>query len=393
MLTPRQLKNYSFTSAGRNAYRASEVDSYMEEVSRSYEQMFHENGEMVKKINLLADRLAKFRADEDNIREALMEAQRMKNNIIAQAEEEAKKELEETRAKIQEARTSIEEKTGEILDRAQQEADRIVAEARAQAEETKAEAQKNAEKKVRGAQKVSSDMLKAAQDEYDKHLGNISDQADKEREYLEKIQKASSDLRKKLLNTYSMQIELLQAGPDTETRDDVLSKFSKEDILKRPEIDDVFTDSELAAKVDYEAYASDEETEDVASIAKAVETAAPEEKTGDTAEPEETNAETAEAKAEAEAAVEKETQAFNDDLNALLQQAEEAASTSQSESLDDDDDDLDTDEIMNDINEYLDDDDDLDDDEEEEEKDEEPAPTPNDDGQYHYFDNANRDGD
>lgn len=393
MLTPRQLKNYSFTSAGRNAYRASEVDSYMEEVSRSYEQMFHENGEMVKKINLLADRLAKFRADEDNIREALMEAQRMKNNIIAQAEEEAKKELEETRAKIQEARTSIEEKTGEILDRAQQEADRIVAEARAQAEETRAEAQKNAEKKVRGAQKVSSDMLKAAQDEYDKHLGNISDQADKEREYLEKIQKASADLRKKLLNTYSMQIELLQAGPDTETRDDVLSKFSKEDILKRPEIDDVFTDSELAAKVDYEAYASDEETEDVASIAEAAEKASPsEEKEEEPAEAGETSAETAEAKAEAEAAVEKETQAFNDDLNALLQQAEEATGGSQEESLDDDDDDLDTDEIMNDINEYLDDDEDLDD-EDEEEKDEDPAPTPNDDGQYHYFDNANRDGD
>lgn len=389
MLTPRQLKNYSFTSAGRNAYRASEVDSYMEEVSRSYEQMFHENAEMVKKINLLADRLAKFRADEDNIREALMEAQRMKNNIIAQAEEEAKKELEETRGKIQEARTSIEEKTSEILDRAQSEADRIVAEAKTQAEEINSEAQKNSEKKVRGAQKVSSDMLKAAQEEYDKNLGDISAQADQEREYLEKIQKESAELRKLLLNSYSMQIELLQAGPDTEKRNDVLSKFSKEDILKRPEIDDVYTDPDLAGKVDYEAYASEENGEDDMSIAEEQN----EDKTSE--KPAEETA-ASDAKEEAEAAVEKETQAFDDDLNAILKEAEAVAGIDEKESSDeepDEDDDLNSDEIMSDINEYLTEDELADDDSEEKTEESDDAVETAEDEQYHYFDNANRDED
>lgn len=387
MLTPRQLKNYSFASAGRNAYRASEVDSYMEEVSRSYEQMFHENAEMVKKINLLADRLAKFRADEDNIREALMEAQRMKNNIVAQAEEEAKKELEETRAKIQEARTSIKEKTGEILDRAQAEADRIVAEARAQAEELNREAQKNAEKKVRGAQKVSSDMLKAAQEEYDKNLGDISEQADKERDYLEKIQKESAALRKMLLNSYSMQIELLQAGPDTEKRDDVLSKFSKEDILQRPEIDDVFTDDQLASKVDYEAYATEEDVEPISSIA--TETVA-EEAAEEASEPvAEQAAAEPEAKEEAEAAVEEEAKAL-DDLDAILKEAEAVASIDDDAS---DDEELDTDEIMSDIDQYLSDDDLKDDEDAQEDADEDEPMKAGDDGQYHYFDNANRNED
>ena len=57
MLTPKQLKARSFQMAGRNAYKASDVDEFLDEVYESYEQMFKENGELVKKLNLVADKL------------------------------------------------------------------------------------------------------------------------------------------------------------------------------------------------------------------------------------------------------------------------------------------------------------------------------------------------
>ncbi len=364
MLTPRQLKNYSFTSAGRNSYRASEVDAYMEEVTRSYEQMFHENAEMVKKLNLLADRLAKFRADEDNIREALMEAQRMKNSIIAEAEEEAKKQLSATKQKIEETRDSIDIKTGEILAKAQDEADRIVAEANAQAAEIDKKAQADAEKKLKGAQKVSADMLKSAQDEYDKCVGSIAEQAETERLYLEKLQEQSIALRKELLNTYTMQIELLQAGPDL-TKEDILSKFSKEDILTRPTVDSVYTDEDLAEAIDYPAYA-------------AVETAEEDE------DGEETPADVESVKEEAAAAVGKQTSSFTENLNELLKEAEEAVRSTSGAYDEDDADDEDDEELLSHMSEYL---------AEESEEEEPAAPEASDEeteeedpDTYHYFD-------
>lgn len=57
MLKPKDLKNHSFTPQGRNAYKASEVDEYMDEVFRSYERMYHENSEMLNRMKLLTDRL------------------------------------------------------------------------------------------------------------------------------------------------------------------------------------------------------------------------------------------------------------------------------------------------------------------------------------------------
>ena len=48
MLTPKEIRNVQFQTTGRNAYKASDVDVYMDEFIQSYEQMFRENGELVK---------------------------------------------------------------------------------------------------------------------------------------------------------------------------------------------------------------------------------------------------------------------------------------------------------------------------------------------------------
>ena len=90
MLTPNQLKNYDFQSVGRNAYKSTDVDAFMAEVYESYEQMFRENGEIVKKMSLLAEKLAEYKSDSDNIRNALLTAERMKDKIILEAQEKAR---------------------------------------------------------------------------------------------------------------------------------------------------------------------------------------------------------------------------------------------------------------------------------------------------------------
>ena len=60
-MTPSQLKEYEFKTAGRNAYKADDVDDFFAEVAANYTKMFHENGELVRRVGLLADRLEKFK--------------------------------------------------------------------------------------------------------------------------------------------------------------------------------------------------------------------------------------------------------------------------------------------------------------------------------------------
>ena len=102
MLTPKQLKSRSFQMAGRNAYKAADVDAFLDEVYDSYDQMFRENGELVKKLNLVADKLQSYKADEDNIRNALLTAERMKESIVAEANDSVKSSIEDGKKKADE---------------------------------------------------------------------------------------------------------------------------------------------------------------------------------------------------------------------------------------------------------------------------------------------------
>ena len=85
MLKPEQIRSHRFISAGRGTYEASDVDAFLREVSASYEQVFRENGDLVNKISLLAERVSQYKKDEDNIRRALLTAERMADKILSRA--------------------------------------------------------------------------------------------------------------------------------------------------------------------------------------------------------------------------------------------------------------------------------------------------------------------
>lgn len=203
MLTPKDLRNHEFQMSGRNGYLAADVDDYMDEVYSSYDQMFRENAEIVRKLQVLADRLAKYKDDEENIRNALVEAQRMKNSIIVEAQQKAQGQLSETEEKIRAARESVDAQSGEILDKARVEADEILKDARAEAAEI-----------IDRANKKATDLLATADAIYEEKVGSVAEEAAKQEAYLEKVKVESAKIRKQLSDTYQMQMELLSFAPD-----------------------------------------------------------------------------------------------------------------------------------------------------------------------------------
>lgn len=134
MLTPAKIKNHHFDASGRNAYKAESVDSFFEEVAESYEQMFRENGEMYKKIGLLAERLEEYRKDEDNIRNALLTAQRMAEKITNEAQEKADKLIADAEERAKTENDRVDALTNDALNKAAYQAKAIIDEAQQQAD-------------------------------------------------------------------------------------------------------------------------------------------------------------------------------------------------------------------------------------------------------------------
>ena len=89
MLTPDRIKEKTFQTTGRGSYRAEDVDSFLNEVSASYEQMYKENTDLIKKISILAKKVEEYRADEDSLKMALLNAQKLADKIVAEAKETA----------------------------------------------------------------------------------------------------------------------------------------------------------------------------------------------------------------------------------------------------------------------------------------------------------------
>lgn len=192
MLTPAKIKNHHFDAAGRNAYKADSVDRFFEEVAESYEQMFRENGEMCKKISLLAERLEEYRNDEDNIRNALLTAQRMSEQIQREAREKAEALLTAAETRAAEENARIDAASGEMMANATYQARSLVE-----------EAQKQAEKIIYDAT-------------YESKAAAISarDAMIKEEAALEMMKAEVTKFKKQILDMYGEQLSLIESLPE-----------------------------------------------------------------------------------------------------------------------------------------------------------------------------------
>ncbi len=192
MLTPDKIREKSFQTTGRGSYRAEDVDNFLSEVTASYEQMFKENGDLIKKITLLAKKIEEYRADEESLKMALLNAQKLADKIVAEAKETAEKENAEINAETARLHEIAEKAAADAEENAKAEAEKIVADAKAEAEKLLADA--NAQAK---------DIL-----------GNINRKVTHESLVYEMLQKEASEFKGKLINMYKDHINLINQLPE-----------------------------------------------------------------------------------------------------------------------------------------------------------------------------------
>lgn len=123
-ITPLELSRKEFSVSFRG-YNRQEVDEFLSTLSSDYESLFRENSSLKEELASLAQKLEEFRAMEENLRNSLLLAQKVADEvrsnalkeaelIKSQAQMEAEKNLQEATRKIEELRILYERLKAEI---------------------------------------------------------------------------------------------------------------------------------------------------------------------------------------------------------------------------------------------------------------------------------------
>lgn len=101
MITPLEVskKQYAKSIAG---YNKSEVDEYNKRVSEELERLVNENIDKSEKVKYLQEELNKFNRIEQNLRDALIIAQRTHDEVIRSGNDKAELIVREAEAKAKE---------------------------------------------------------------------------------------------------------------------------------------------------------------------------------------------------------------------------------------------------------------------------------------------------
>lgn len=203
MMTPSELREYEFKGAGRNAYKADDVDIFFGEVAVAYEKLFRENAELVKRVSLLADRLEQFKHDEDQIKQAVIGAQKAADIIVKEAENSVEDSKIEAEAILAAAKGEADIIKSDAEKQAVADSDLLISIARDKAEEI-----------INKAKEEAHGILIQANDSAKDTVGAATRTITSESIHYEMLKKEVSDFRASILAQYKAHIEMISKLPE-----------------------------------------------------------------------------------------------------------------------------------------------------------------------------------
>lgn len=232
MITPSQIREKKISTVESGGYDRDEVNELLLDIIESYEAIFDENKELYRKMEVLANRIEEYRADEDSIKTALITAQKMASQVTREAKEKADKSLADSAASAQQTVVDAKEKADKIIGEAREYVAGLTKEKAQAADEIVSEAQKKANEAIDSARVVAGNALSQAR----KLAGEIVNKAKAEKDYhseiVSKLRDESKDFRATLVGLYEAQLDKLKdmvSEPDTfEKNSESIEELEKE---------------------------------------------------------------------------------------------------------------------------------------------------------------------
>lgn len=251
MLKPEQIRSHRFISAGRGTYEAGDVDAFLSEVAASYELVFKENRDLVKKISLLAERVSQYKKDEDNIRRALLTAERMADKIQRESQQSAQEQLDSAEKKAQELIASAQNRADVLETAASVKASQLTEESNRNATERITSAERTASAMISNAEAKANEIIESAKKNAQIELDRINADIRVNSVALEKLESEVAAFRNSVLDAYRKHIDIISSLPEKQDIPVAPVVNTDEYVEELPILDDA--DTELAEEANDES--------------------------------------------------------------------------------------------------------------------------------------------
>ena len=192
MLTSADVRNKEFAKSTMGGYKPADVDYFLEEVATALDLNQKENADLVKKLEVLAAKVEEYHKDEDSIHTALLNAQRLADQVLR----DANKTVDEHIA-------ASDKQSADIIAAANYKADVTLSDAEAKAAYITKTSRERAESLLADANKKAEAMIAAA-----------NDSVLRQHELFQRIKGEVSTFRAGLLAQYKMHVEMVNSLPD-----------------------------------------------------------------------------------------------------------------------------------------------------------------------------------
>lgn len=210
MLTPANIKNHYFQNVGRGFYKSEEVDEYIAQIASSYDLVFRENKELIRKLNILASKIEEYRNDEQRIKNAIINAQRMASKLISDARKESESIIEAAEVKAQSADSITNARIKKRIDEVELQIKETFDKARSQAKKATEKAENDAKAVITDAKIKASEIIENAAKTSKMQLSNIAQDIENQQSLLNKIKEESEVFKLALIKRYEDQIYLIK---------------------------------------------------------------------------------------------------------------------------------------------------------------------------------------
>ena len=107
MLTPAEISGKEFEKVFFGGYDITGVDELLEAVTADYTALYKENGILKNKLKVLVEKIEEYRSTEDAMRMALLTAQKMGDDLVADAQRKKSDMLTELEMSAESRRAEI----------------------------------------------------------------------------------------------------------------------------------------------------------------------------------------------------------------------------------------------------------------------------------------------
>ena len=94
MFTPQQIDQIAFSKAKFGGYNMQQVDEFLEPLTEDYVTLYKENALLKSKMRVLVSKLEEYRKNEASMKEAVANAQKACDKMVAEAEAKCAKMLQ-----------------------------------------------------------------------------------------------------------------------------------------------------------------------------------------------------------------------------------------------------------------------------------------------------------